>query len=186
MHGRYHLPRLQKKIPSRPLGTQNHVSKRELVEIGKEETWQSRNCEPNKTKKPTPYLGTGVWKNKRKVSRVPSWNTQKLSPITTGIRKIQKQYFEFPPSSTQKLTPFDTGIRKIRTKIHDKLCSNLRKLNPFGGTRFRKYEQKYLTCPIQTYASGSSHEEEAGVHKHQQEEEEEDEEEAVRDDETVP
>jgi hypothetical protein len=97
-----------------------------------------------------------------------------------------KTILRIPSSSTQKLTPFNTGIRKIRTKIHDKVCSNLRKLNPFGGTRFGKYEQKYLTCPIEAYASGSSHEEEEGVHKHQQEEEEEDEEEAVRDDETVP
>jgi hypothetical protein len=73
------------------------------------------------------------------------------------------------PSSTRKLTPINTGIRKIR--------------------------QEYLTyipCPIQTYASGSSHarktaEEAGGVHKqHQQEEEEEDEEDVVRVDETVP
>jgi hypothetical protein len=125
MHGRYHLPRLQKKIPSRPLGTQNHVSKRELVEIGKEETWQSRNFESNKTKKPTPYLVTGIWKKKKKVPRMPSSNTEKLSPITTGIRKIQKQYFEFPP------------------QVH----KNLHHSTP----EFGKYEQKYMTSSVQIY-----------------------------------
>ncbi len=127
-------------------------------------------------------------KTRNKLPRMPSSNTQKLVSIITGIQKIRKQYFKFSPQSTQKPTPFNTGIRKIRKEYLTYIpCSNLGKLKPFGGTGIRKIRKKNLTCPIQTYASGSSHArktvEEAGVHKHQQEE---DEEEAVQDGETVP
>ncbi len=73
---------------------------------------------------------------------MPSSNTQKMTAITTAIRKMQKQYFKFPQG---------------RKYLHH------------STLEFGKYEQKYMTCPIQTYASGSSHArktpEEAGVHK---------------------
>jgi hypothetical protein len=49
---------------------QNHVREK-LIEIGKEETWQSRNFQSNETKKPTRYLVTGVWKRRKKYLACP-------------------------------------------------------------------------------------------------------------------
>lgn len=111
----------------------NHV--RELIEIGKEETWKSRNVESSKKKKPTRYLVTGIWKNKKKIPRMPSSNTQKLAPIITGIQKIQKQYFKFSPQVLKNLHHSALEFGKYEKEYLACIpCSNLRKLKPLGGT----------------------------------------------------